>query len=714
MLPGKPRNNPIYAPPRVDSHSGVGSLGFLQTPSDRTAIRLGEYRRPDEQPFASSGEKVHSMEFTLIDVIIFVVFVVAVVSFGISKSRHEKDSESYFLAGRGLSWWLIGFSLIAANISAEQFVGMSGLAAKDYVGLAVASYEWIAAITLVVVAFCFLPKFLRSGIYTIPEYLEYRYSQSARAIMSMLMVATLVCVNITTVIYLGAKALEPLFAGHNLLGIEGIPLDIRTLSWIVGIAAAGYVAAGGLKACAWTDLFWGSALIVGGLIIMVLTFRALDKPEDYNMDPAEVCEKIGVEEDASFGEKFAKLKGDKMHMIKPADNPEIPWTALILGIWIPNFYYWGLNQYIMQRTLGAKSLADGQRGIVFAASLKLIIPFIVCIPGIIAFSFYHAQLQANASEKTNKETLAAFEDVEKTPESAGKLFKFDRDFANLYPEQARSVLAFNAAVIEKDVLEDEELSKLNAALSGVDVPEGKDLANLNGALVKATGKVNEDLKVQTELAGYDYDSAFPTLVANISPEGLRGFLIAALMGAVVSSLAAMLNAASTIFTMDIYKEYVNKNASQGNLVTVGRCCVPLAVLVGCIIAPELAKPQYQGAFHFIQEFQGYISPGILTVFLFGLFIPKTPRIAGVLGLVLCPAIYGLLHMFCGDVAFLNRMAITVGALAGMLAVVTAIMPLKEPVKLPEQQDFDMTSSHGAKICGLVVVAVTIALYLIFW
>ncbi|HYW80198.1 MAG TPA: hypothetical protein VE890_11505, partial [Thermoguttaceae bacterium] len=270
------------------------------------------------------------------------------------------------------------------------------------------------------------------------------------------------------------------------------------------------------------------------------------------------------------------------------------------------------------------------------------------------------------------------------------------DFAGLYPERAQELLAFNAAVAEADV------------------PTGEDLASLNGDVIKAATDKNKDLEAQTELIGYDYDSAFPTLVANLVPTGLKGFVLAALMGAVVSSLAAMLNAASTIFTMDVYKEYVNKTASQGTLVLVGRCCVPIAVLVGCIIAPKLAAPEYKGAFHFIQEFQGYISPGILTVFLFGLFVPRTPRICGLIGLVLCPIIYGALHFGWSDLAFLNRMAITVGALSVLLALMTLIRPLEKPVELPTQKDFDMTSSGGAKMCGLVVIVVTVALYAFFW
>jgi SSS family solute:Na+ symporter len=222
------------------------------------------------------------------------------------------------------------------------------------------------------------------------------------------------------------------------------------------------------------------------------------------------------------------------------------------------------------------------------------------------------------------------------------------------------------------------------------------------------------VKKQQELIGYDHDGAFPLLIRYLTPTPLRGFVVAALMGAVVSSLAAMLNAASTIFTMDIYKEYLNRGASQGSLVLTGRACVPVAVLVGCLIAPQLAKPEFQGAFHFIQEFQGYISPGVLTVFLFGLFVRETPRICGAIGLVLCPIVYGVLYLGWSDVAFLNRMAITVGVLALVLGVITVSSPLKEPVTLPEHQKFDMASSRGAKVFGLIVVVATVALYVIFW
>lgn len=627
-----------------------------------------------------------------LDLTIIFVFFAGVIGLGLLKSTKEKTSEDYFLAGRGLKWWLIGFSLIAANISAEQFVGMSGQAARNSIGLAVASYEWVAAITLIVVAFFFLPKFLKSGIFTIPEYLEYRFDHKARIAMSALMVFIYAGVTIPTVIYLGAKALDPLF-GETLLGI---PINITTLSWFVGILAAAYVATGGLKACAWADLIQGSALIIGGAVIMILTFMALKNPGNYGISEAAVNSSLGVESGASLGDKLAVLKDTKMHMALPKTSTFLPWTALLLGIWIPNFYYWGLNQYIMQRTLGAHSLKEGQRGVVFAAFLKLIIPFIVCVPGIIAFTLYGAKMHENAMtlESANKPALAAFEEAKVNPAEAKFVIPFDGDFASLLPEKAGEILAYNSAVLGKAIPEAEGLSKQNAALL-------KDIDK----------KV---YKTEQELVGYDYDGAFPLLIRYLTPSGLRGFVVAALMGAVISSLASMLNAASTIFTMDIYREWFKKDASQKLLVFVGRCCVPVIVLAGCIVAPALASPRFKGAFTFIQEFQGFVSPGILTIFLFGLFVKQTPRVCGVLGLVLSPIVYGTLFVFWGEMAFLNRMAISVGVIALVLLIVTILMPLKEAIVLPSQNKIEMKWSKGSVYIGGVVCALTVLLYIIFW
>ncbi len=637
------------------------------------------------------------MELNYLDIGVFFGFILAVVSIGIFVSRHEKDSESYFLAGRGLSWWLIGFSLIAANISTEQFVGMSGQAANGSVGLAIASYEWIAAITLVVVAFFFLPKFLRSGIYTISEFLEYRFDHMARTLMSLSMVVIYVGVTIATVIYSGAKTVDPLFGDQTLLGM---PITIVTTSWAIGFLAAVYVAFGGLKACVWADLLQGSALIVGGAMVMFLAFEALDQA-----DPAS----IGLAPemaDAGVLEKFDSLNADKMHMALPADSTVIPWTALMLGIWIPNFYYWGLNQYIMQRTLGAKSLAAGQKGIVFAAGLKLLIPFIVCVPGIIAFNLYKDEMREEAAtSKSQRETLATLAKVQDDPTGARMAFEFNGDFLKLYPDQARQILGFNATAARADTpaignLEDGEHVKV--------------IVKANGKLIDAIKAKDQEVKVQPELVGYDYDSAFGLLIRYLTPEGLRGFMLAAILGAVMSSLASMLNAASTIFTMDIYKQYINKEASQSSVVWTGRACVIVFVVIGCLIAPQLGDPKFKGIFNYIQEFQGFVSPGVLVVFLFGMFVRKAPRLCGMLGLTLSPIFYGLLMLFYSDMAFLDRMAIAVGALILVLGAVTVIAPLKEPISMPEQTKIEMKSSPVAKVVGVFIVVATVALYIYFW
>ena len=635
------------------------------------------------------------MELSGLDIGVLAVFFVCVITVGLLKSRKEKTSEDYFLAGRGLKWWLIGFSLIAANISAEQFVGMSGQAAMGSIGLAVASYEWIAAITLVIVAFFFLPKFLKSGIFTIPEYLEYRFNHTSRLVMSLLMVIIYMGVTIPTVIYLGARTLNPLFKEQ----LMGIPINITTLSWFVGILAGIYVAAGGLKACAWADLIQGSALIIGGAVIMVLSFMALDDPSKFEgINAAAVNTSLGLGDAATFGEKFSALKEANMHMVLPRTSDFLPWTALLLGIWIPNFYYWGLNQYIMQRTLGAHSLREGQRGIVFAAFLKLIIPFIVCIPGIIAFTLYGSKMQEDAmnQEAFNKPVLEAFEQAKTAPAQANMVIPFNGDFARLQPQLAAQVLSFNAAVLGKVV------------------PAGEDLSAINAELLEGVDESHPDIEVRQELIGYDYDGAFPLLIRYLTPTGLRGFVLAALMGAVISSLASMLNAASTIFTMDIYREWFNKNAAQNVLVWVGRCCVPIGVIVGCLIAPVLASPRFRGAFAFIQEFQGFVSPGVLTIFLFGLFVKRTPRCCGVLGLVLSPIIYGILFFGWGEMAFLNRMAITVGAIAAILLLVTLIKPMKEKITLPEQTKIELNWSKGSVYFGVFVIIMTVVLYIIFW
>ncbi len=632
------------------------------------------------------------MQLGLVDVAVFVAFIVAVISIGILKSRHEKTSEDYFLAGRGLSWWLIGFSLIAANISTEQFIGMSGSAAK-WLGLAIASYEWMAAVTLVVAAFFFLPKFLRSGIYTIPEFLEYRYNEASRSLMAFFTVLIYVFVTFAAVVYSGALVVKTLFGGQHVLGIE---INIVTSCWAIGILAAIYVACGGLKACAWADLLQGSALILGGAVVLWLAMKALGAATEETIPALANVDATGAYA------KFKALNAHKLHMILPNSDPEIPWIALAIGLWIPNFYYWGLNQYITQRTLGAKSLAEGQKGIVFAAALKLIIPFIIVFPGIIAFNLYSGDMKIEAVD-TNSPVLAKFEEVKANPAEAKVAFNFDKDFADMYPDQAGEFVAFNSAVL------------------GESPEPGAEPFEANAVLLKAIKDQNETASPEQQieesqlLIGYKYDSAFALLIRNLVPVGLRGFMMAAILGAVMSSLASMLNSASTIFTMDIYRKYLNQAASQKNLVTTGRICVCVFAVIGCSVAPLIDNPKFGGMFRYIQEFQGYISPGILAVFVFGLLVKKAPPISGVVGLVLNPIMYYILAQVFPEMAFLNRMAISFFCVLAVMGVLTlAKLKTTEPKILPVQTEIDLESSHIAKVFGVVVVLITLVLYAIFW
>jgi SSS family solute:Na+ symporter len=507
------------------------------------------------------------------DISVFVAFFAVVVSFSLLKSRKEETSEDYFLAGRGLRWYLIGFSIVAANISTEQFVGMAGSAAGN-VGLAVSGYQLLGVVTIVFVALFFLPRFLRAGIYTMPEYLEYRYHPAARGIMAFYTMVIYVGVLVAAVLYSGGLTLHTIF-----------DMDLTRAVWLVGFIATLYTAWGGLSAVVWADLFQGSALLVGGLLTMVLGLAALGGPAN-----------------------FFSGSADRLHMVLPADHPSLPWTVLLLGLWIPNFYYCGLNQFIVQRTLAAKSLREGQLGILFAAALWLIVPFAVVMPGIMAWQ--------------------------------------------LYPDQ---------------------------------------------------------------LAGAP-DKAYPTLIRNLIPEGwsglgMKGFIFAAISGAVISTLASLLNSASTIFTIDLYKRYGQPEASQRFLVGTGRVLTVLFVLVGCVMAPHLGR---FGVFNYIQEFQGYISPGILAAFVFGFLVKQAPPAAGIMALALNPPVYGLLHWCWGEMAFLNRMAITFAVILGAMAVVTAARPLAEPKELPVREDIDLRPSPLVVWLGGLVIAAVVAFFVVFW
>ncbi|HSW38629.1 MAG TPA: sodium/solute symporter, partial [Acidobacteriota bacterium] len=354
--------------------------------------------------------------------------------------------------------------------------------------------------------------------------------------------------------------------------------------WLIGGIAALYTTWGGLKAIAWADLFQGGALLAGGLVVLAIGFSAVG----------------GVE-------SFMTANADRLHMILPASHPVLPWTALIVGLWIPNFYYWGFNQYITQRALAAKSIRQGQMGVLFAAFLKLLIPFIVIFPGIMAYQLYSDQLAANP------------------------------------------------------------------------------------------------------------DAAYPLLIRNLIPSGLRGFIFAAIAGAVISSLASMLNSASTIFTMDLYKRHLKKDASPKSLVTTGRVLTLVLVVLGCFIAPQLGNPRFQGIFNYIQEFQGFVSPGILAAFLFGMIFKKTPPAAGVTALVASPLIYGFLFFAAADMAFLNRMAVTFAVILAAMALITYLKPLAAPKVMPVRKGFENIALSGSvKAMGIAIILITLVLYAIFW
>ncbi len=677
------------------------------------------------------------MSFNWLDVTVFIAFVVAVVSIGLYKSRHEKTGEDYFLAGRGLKWWLIGFSLIAANISSEQLVGMSGNAAS-HVGLAIASYEWMAAITLVVVAFWFLPYFLRAGIYTMPEFLEYRYNGTARTIMA---VATLFIYMLLlgSVTYSGALTIHTMAA--KMEPARDVP--IATAALVIGIIAMIYVAAGGLKACAWADLIQGSALIIGSAIVMIFAFKKLGATTDElayfeNVQTGAVGFKSFAQDTGAI-DRFWDLNKVRMNMFLPKDDKVLPWTALLLGLWIPNFYYWGLNQYITQRTLASESLAEGQKGIVFSAFMKLLIPFVVVIPGIIAFNLFAKDMQSQGA-LDNAAILARYAqanpdteliEVRQAPSEAqvaawpGGRFMVAvyADEANMKAAKTQNPFvlpltqeAYDAlAVGEYTIFESDD-----KAWKTVFPALASELEVYNARVSEEAGTAQASVTSERFIA-YKYDTALGQLLSSVLPArtGLVGFVLAALLGAIVSSLAAMLNAASTIFTMDIFKKYINPQAGQKTIVLLGRICVIVFSAIAVFLAPQLGDPKISNSiFTIIQESQGLISPGILAVFVFGLLVRKAPPIAGVVGLLTNIVTYGGLYLLGRykigpEIQFLNRMAICFALCLIVMYVITMMKPLAQPVEFRTQSNLNLTASKGAKLAGIVVVVITLALYVIF-
>jgi SSS family solute:Na+ symporter len=574
------------------------------------------------------------MSDMMIGALTFAGFLLAVVIVSLYAGRREKSGTDYFLAGRTLTWGLIGFSLIASNISTEHFVGMAGkgfgVAGVDKgfspTGLAIASYEWMSAIVLVFVAWWFLPKFLKAGIYTMPQYLEHRYDSGARAIMATLMMVAYVLVFLATVVYSGAKALNTIFdlpavfqAHLNMTADQGYTWSMVASIWLIGLIAASYTIYGGLKSVVWSDLLQGGGLLLGGVVIAVLALL-----------------KIGNGNVFAGWTTFAKAQADKLHTVLEWNHPTVPWLAVFVGgLWIPNIFYWGLNQFITQRTLGAKNLAEGQKGIFLAAWLKLLIPFIIVLPGIMAFHLYG--------------------------------------------------------------------------------PGG------TGAIAAGQG-----------------DSAYAYMFKQLLPPWAWGIMLAALCGAVMSSFNSGLNSASTIFTVDLYKKYINPGASDKRVVSVGRWSTTVIVLVACLWAPMIMKLG-TGVFDYIQEFWGFVTPGIVASFLVGMLVKRAPAIASKTVMLLGAPVYALfrvpgwilksmvaskeltitegsfldyLHGFC-TASYLHHMGITFVILAAVMLIITWRKPLTEPRAMPVSE-LDVSPYKYQYLIGGVTIAATAVLYYLFW
>jgi SSS family solute:Na+ symporter len=533
------------------------------------------------------------MNFTALDYVVFAAYCLTIIGIGLWVSRekagHKKDTNDYFLAGKSLPFWAIGASLIASNISAEQFIGMSGAGFR--LGLAIASYEWMAAITLLVIAWFFLPIYLAKGIFTMPQFLEQRYDSRVRNLLAVFWLLVYVFVNLTSVLYLGALALQ---------GIMGIPF----WAGVLGLAAFAtiYSIYGGLKAVAWTDVVQVLVLVGGGLLT---TWFALDA--------------YGGGEGGIAG--FSKLlseHGDRFNMI--LFRGELTYTTeaggvadaydllpglgvLIGGMWIANLFYWGCNQYIIQRALAAKNLKEARRGLVFAAYLKLLLPLIVVVPGIVAYAL-------------------------KAPITRG-------------------------------------------------------------------------------------DEAYPWLLGQYLGSGLKGLAFAALVAAIVSSLASMMNSTATIFTMDLYRNLFKPKATEGELVNVGRIVGVVSIAIGALLAPQLAA--LDQAYQYIQEYTGFISPGVLAIFLLGLFWRKaTPNAALITALLSIPLSAGM-KMLAPTVPFIDRMLYVFLISIALIVVISLVEGKgKDSPKGVRLEGIQRVKDPIFIVAAFGVMGITAGLYAIWW
>ncbi|MFW5945159.1 MAG: sodium/sugar symporter [Bacteroidota bacterium] len=535
-------------------------------------------------------------QFATIDYIVFALYAVLILGVAMYMSRekkgHVKNSSDYFLASKALPWWAIGTSLIASNISAEQFIGMSG---SGYaIGLAIASYEWMSAAALLIIAKYFMPIFLEKKIYTMPQFLERRYDNRVRTVMAVLWLLVYVFVNLTSVLYLGSLALNT---------IMGVPL----LYGIIGLAvfSALYSIYGGLKSVAWTDFIQVAFLIGGGL---VTTYVALDAVAD----KYEVSGPLAglVEIFREFPQKFDMIIEKGQIMVPDGEGgtrdafQDIPGISVLIGgLWVANFAYWGFNQYIIQKGLAAKNIREAQRGLAFAGYLKILVPLIVVIPGIAAYALTSGDLAPS-------------------------------------------------------------------------------------------------------------DKAYP-YVLQLVPIGVRGVAFSALIAAVVSSLAAMLNATANIFTTDVYKHFIHKDASETNQVLVGRLTSFIALLIAFFTARPLLD-QLDQAFQYIQNFTGYITPGVVVIFIGGLLYKWGTANAALWSAILTiPVSWGFSALT--DIPFMNRIGYVFLILAGIYLLMRHLETKKEPY--PKAIKLYKGLFHTGNVFNVMtigILAILAVLYIFLW
>ncbi len=554
--------------------------------------------------------------FKTIDFVILVIYLIVLVSLGLFLSRNkdgkEKSANDYFLAGNTLTWWAVGASLIAANISAEQFIGMSGTGFAD--GIAIAAYEVMAAVTLVVIGKFLLPIMLKQRIFTIPQFLRERYNDGVGLAFSILWLFLYVFVNLTSVAWLGALAIEQILGLQGLaVEIFGITISIRMIIiFLLFLIAGVYSIYGGLASVAWTDVMQVTFLVGGGLITAYFALREMGLV--FDTDALGAFNKIYT--DLTTG-NYAQ--DTHFHLvIRQSHNPEafanVPGIAAVVGgVWLTNLGYWGFNQYIIQKGLAAKNVDEAKKGLVFAGFLKILIPFIVVLPGICAY--YIAQ---------NPETFSSM--------------------------------------------------------------------NLQG-------KINIP------------DDAYPWLIRNFTPVGIKGLSFAALTAAIISSLASMFNSTSTLFTMDIYKKYLQPNASDKKLVNVGR----LTSVTALFIALFTVKPLLGGipqAFQYIQEYSGFIYPGIITVFGLGLLWKRASSLAAVWTAIITIPLGVLFKIFLGDVPFQFRAGYIFIILVSFFIIMSLLDKKYVHAEEPAAVDKTMMKRWAQILGGLGIIMIITAIIVV--